>query len=490
MVWRLSEISSVPRDAKRTIIRFYKQSQANVAIITALSLMPILMLIGGSVDFTRAALHRAELQAAIDSAVLAASNLTSSENFDEVIEDYLDANLTSATGLPGDYRLNITTQSSLNSRTVAIEVEMDLPTYFLGLVDLETLPISAESIATESKLNIELALVVDISSSMVGAKLTSLQDSAKVFVDHMISGDSADYTSLSLIPFGGTVNIGEDLFNASAVTPTPANTDPDEDDYDIGSNVLYTPFRFTDGDFCLEHRNDDFDADRIPSNSRSQVPHFWRWWNFHPWCPGEKSAVLLNSNDADALKGRIDSLVLSDGTGMDIGAMWGLKALSPAFRGAVGGDFSDRPANFGSDDTLKFMVVMTDGAITSQNRPEDYSLFNVHTNRNNNSVPNVGSRSNQGNRRNMQTVVGRGNSGSASGAGNAIGHFKKVCDIAHDNGVVVYTIGFQINPNSLPEQMLEYCASDPTKYFLVDDFDIQSAFDAIAASVNSLRVVQ
>ncbi|MEM6411251.1 MAG: hypothetical protein AAF683_06925, partial [Pseudomonadota bacterium] len=99
-------------------------------------------------------------------------------------------------------------------------------------------------------------------------------------------------------------------------------------------------------------------------------------------------------------------------------------------------------------------------------------------------------RSNQGNRRNMQTVVGRGNSGSASGAGNAIGHFKKVCDIAHDNGVVVYTIGFQINPNSLPEQMLEYCASDPTKYFLVDDFDIQSAFDAIAASVNSLRVVQ
>ncbi|MEO1406569.1 MAG: hypothetical protein AAFV54_08765 [Pseudomonadota bacterium] len=175
---------------------------------------------------------------------------------------------------------------------------------------------------------------------------------------------------------------------------------------------------------------------------------------------------------------------------MDIGAMWGLKSLSPEFRGAIDGDFGDRPANFNSDDTLKFMVVMTDGAITSQNRPEDFSLFNVHTNRPDNRQPNQNTRSNQGNRRNMQTVASRGNAGSGAGSRNAIGQFKQVCDIAQDNGIVVYTIGFRISRGSLPEQMLEYCASDQTKYFLVEDFDIQSAFDAIAASVNALRVVQ
>lgn len=367
---------------------------------------------------------------------------------------------------------------------------MDLPTYFLGLVNLETLPISASATATESRLNIELALVLDISSSMNGAKFTNLKDSAKVFVDHMLSGDAADSTSLSIIPFGGTVNVGRNLFLASAATPTLANTDPAEADYDIGTNVPNGRFRFTDGDFCLEHMSGDFNQDRIPINSRGQVPHFWRWWNFHPWCPGEPSSILLNTNDAPNLKNKIDALVLSDGTGMDIGAMWGLKALSPDLRGETGGEFGDRPATFGADDTIKFMVVMTDGAITSQNRPEDYTLFNVHTNRPNNRTPNVGARSNQGNRRNMQTIIPRGNAGSAAGTSNAIGHFKQVCDIAQDNGIVIYTIGFRISRNSLPEQMLKYCASDPTKYFLVDDFDIQSAFDAIAASVNALRVVQ
>ncbi|MEM7662676.1 MAG: pilus assembly protein [Pseudomonadota bacterium] len=478
------------REHAHTLARLMADVRANIAVITALSIMPILMLIGGSVDLTRAALHRAELQAAIDSAVLAASNLTSTDNFDEIIEDYLDANLASASGLPGQYRLSSSTESNLNSRTVTIEVAMDLPTYFLGLVNLDTIPIAAEATATESKLNIELALVLDISSSMNGVKLANLKESAKIFVDHMLAGDAANYTSLSLIPFGGTVNIGEELFQASAVAQTPPNTNPEEDEYDIGPNVLNTPFRFTDGDFCLEHPTSDFDQSRIPSNSRGQVPHFWRWWNFHPWCPGEPSAIELNSNNVSRLKSRIDGLVLSDGTGMDIGAMWGLKSLSPEFRGAIDGDFGDRPANFNSDDTLKFMVVMTDGAITSQNRPEDFSLFNVHTNRPDNRQPNQNARSNQGNRRNMQTVASRGNAGSGAGSRNAIGQFKQVCDIAQDNGIVVYTIGFRISRGSLPEQMLEYCASDQTKYFLVEDFDIQSAFDAIAASVNALRVVQ
>ncbi|MEL6216652.1 MAG: TadE/TadG family type IV pilus assembly protein, partial [Pseudomonadota bacterium] len=173
------EILSIARPVAvpSAFTRFALNVRANVAIITAISLLPILMLVGGGVDLTRAALHRAELQAAIDSAVLAASNLTSADNFDEIIEDYLDANLASATGLPDTYRISSSTESNLNSRTVTITVATDMPTYFLSFVALDTLPIMAEATATESKLNIELALVLDISSSMIGTKLSRLQDS-------------------------------------------------------------------------------------------------------------------------------------------------------------------------------------------------------------------------------------------------------------------------------------------------------------------------
>ena len=55
--------------------------------------------------------------------------------------------------------------------------------------------------------------------------------------------------------------------------------------------------------------------------------------------------------------------------------MWGARALDPAWRGNLGGSFSDRPASYDDRDTIKILVVMTDGEATAQIRSEEYTYY-------------------------------------------------------------------------------------------------------------------
>lgn len=466
---------------------FAQDRRANVAMITALTLIPILGLLGGALDVVRATTAASQLRSAIDSAALAAANLNNTADTETVVTDYIRANFGRSELDPDDIDVSVTANTALNSKTVTITATGEINTFFLSLFAIQSLPVRAEATANQSKTNVEIALVLDISSSMKGGRIANLKTAAESFIDQMLDEDSEDVTSISLIPFGGTVNLGPTLFNAYAVPVASAVLDPTEAQYDQGSAVPGMAFRFSDGDYCLEYPAEDFDSGVIPAQSRGQVPHFWRWNNFNPWCPLASSAVVMNTNDASALRTHIQGMTLSDGTGMDIGAMWGLKALSPNWQGLLGGDFSDRPAAY-DEDTLKVLVVMTDGGITSQDRPEDYTRFNTHTNRSNEPADGDGY-SNQGNNHNKQVVVSQGGKNTPATNDSAVGYFKRVCDDAKAEGAVIYTIGFQISSDSLPDVMLEYCASDASKYYHVESLDIQSAFDAIAASVNALRIV-
>ncbi len=183
-------------------------------------------------------------------------------------------------------------------------------------------------------------------------------------------------------------------------------------------------------------------------------------------------------------------MVLSDGTGMDIGAMWGLKSLSPSFRGELGGDFSERPLDFGADESKKVMIVMTDGNITQQNRPEDPAVGNVHSNRPTNNAPNTSAFSNQGDRANMQTSRTRGSAGTTSTNNSGVGRFKKACEAAKAEDITIFTIGFQISSGSLADRILEECATTPSTYYHVEGLDLTATFQTIAAQVNALRITE
>ncbi|MEM6414045.1 MAG: VWA domain-containing protein [Pseudomonadota bacterium] len=478
--------------------KFRKNADGNVAMLAGFMLLPAIMLLGGSYDVMRATSKSMKLQSVLDSAALAAASLTNAQEVSATVTDYMNANLQTDPVLLGSLNVNVKETSSLNSKNVEISADAVIPTFFMKAVNISSLPVKAKSVAKQSKSTLELALVLDVSSSMRGSKFTKLKEAASDFIDQILTEENKPHTSMSIVPFGGTVNI-EPLFLDYAVPMSSAIVDPAESQYDIGSSLLNSSFRFNDGDTCIEHPDGDFDDDLIPALSRSQVPNVWKWWNNHPWCPHKKSAILLNTNNANALTNRINELTLSDGTGMDIGMLWGAKVLSPSWTGKLGGDFSDRPYPYDGE-AMKVMIVMTDGEITDQFRPEDPSVGNVHSNRAQNFEANVNSKgandkslknANDGknaNSKNQQTVVSRGNSNSTADQQTAVSHFKRLCSEAKTNNVIVYTIGFQINQNALSHELLGICAADASKYYFVESLDIQAAFDSIAASINALRI--
>lgn len=474
------------------IRKLFRAEQGNVVMIFALSLIPIIAVAGSAIDINRVQTAKIQTAALLDQAVLAATNLSSPDDPTTLVQTWMNSQIEQFGYSQEALNVQVTSVVAINSKSVSATATLTVETAIMHMFGTKETTIQVHSSAVQSIPNIEIAMVLDISSSMRGSRLSSLKAASTEFVDIMLNETTEDATSINVVPFGGTVNIGPTLFRKFAVETTAFGTivDPDEDDYDIGTAVETSNFRFTDGHECIEAVQTDYSTAMLSNKSRGQVPDFWRWWNNHPWCPESGSAVFFNSNDADALKAHLNGMVLSDGTGMDIGALWGLKSLSPSFKGHLGGDFTDRPLDFNAEESKKVMIVMTDGAITAQNRPEDVTIGNVHSNRSTNREPHVGSYSNQGDRKNMQTTRTRGNAGTNSANNSAVGRFKKACEAAKAENILIFTIGFQIKSGSLPDRILEECATSASYYYHVEGLDLTSTFQSIASQVNALRLTQ
>lgn len=465
---------------------FAFDKRGNVAMITALSIMPIIIMAGGTQDFSRAVKERASIQIALDNAVAAAANMQLTDDPHQAVESFMNANF--AASEAGLVEITVDVEEFVNGRRVTATATKPVGTMVLGVIGRNEIIVSAKSVASQYVLNTEISLVLDVSSSMRGNRLTSLKGAVGTFIDGVLTEETRDYTSVNIVPFGGTVNIGN-LFDDYVVPEDGAVMDPSKSDYDT-SNLALGNYRFSQGSKCLEYDDNDFDTHELPIQSRSQVPQFWVWWDFHPYCPDTQSAVMLNSSDKEALKAHVNGMTLSDGTGQEDGALWGLKSLSPSMRGKIGGDFSNRPFDFNTEETTKVLILMADGGITAQYRPKDYSRFNTSTSSGisdpSQTVGQIGSSSSiKKNFANRATAVSKGNINS--GINTTVGRFLEVCQQAKSNDIVVYTIGFQINRQKDKDILIE-CASSESNYYDVESLDIASAFQSIAAAVDSLRI--
>ncbi|EFO32307.1 conserved hypothetical protein [Roseibium sp. TrichSKD4] len=319
---------------------------------------------------------------------------------------------------------------------------------------------------------------------MAGNRIKQLKTASHDFLDLMLEGDLKKYTSINLIPFGGTVNTGPRLL--SRYFPTRGYMDGQPaSEYGSGSQITSKLYRFLGAKHCIEYKPEDFDLNDIPLNSRAQLPHLYYWRKTNPWCPENfASRMYLNRNNLGGLKAAVDRLTLSDGTGMDIGLLWEAKALSPKLRTAAaldGGLLPGHPTDWSDKQTQKVIVLMTDGGITAQYRPKDpWKGLNPKDMRR--GIVNA--------RRNVQYVTTRGNMNSpANSKHNSVAYMKTMCDQAKAKGIIIYTVGFQIRRNTLPDLSLSYCATSPSHYYFVESSDLSAAFKAIASSIKSLRIV-
>jgi Flp pilus assembly protein TadG len=162
---------------------FRLNKRGNVAIITALTAVPLVCAVGCVVDYSMASLVKTKLQAAADAASLATVSINSSvvstaqgmsgngaiANGSTTAINYFNANLSSAPETNGYTNLNSSasvTKSGL-ALTATISFTAQVPTFFMGIIGYKNIAISGTSTASYSlPAYINFYLMLDVSGSM------------------------------------------------------------------------------------------------------------------------------------------------------------------------------------------------------------------------------------------------------------------------------------------------------------------------------------
>ena len=211
--------------------RFARSSRGNVAMIFALTLPVLVMITMGGVDIHRASTVRANLQDALDAATLAAarSKFTLDADLTDVGLRALRANLQA---YPDIKLREDQTTFTLNADSVVIaKAKVDVKTLVANIIlppygkllD-DTMPVGAHSEVNRSSKNIEVALVLDITGSMAGQRITDLKAAATDLVDIVVQDiQTPYYTRMSVIPYSSGVNMGAYASGARG-TPTGSRT--------------------------------------------------------------------------------------------------------------------------------------------------------------------------------------------------------------------------------------------------------------------------
>lgn len=167
---------------KKPLSVFLADRRGAVAILTAIAMIPLLLVIGGGVDSMRVMAMRSDLQQAVDTAALAAmasqSDASQAGGAAAVAENYIHQNFL-------DRNVTVTTSVDTVNMTATVAASASVPTTLLGLIDIASIPISATATATmgaSAGKPMEVALVFDVTASMgetiTGDKIIKL-DAAK-----------------------------------------------------------------------------------------------------------------------------------------------------------------------------------------------------------------------------------------------------------------------------------------------------------------------
>jgi Flp pilus assembly protein TadG len=199
--------------------RAASETRGNVAMLFAISLPILILITMGGVDIHRISTVRVNVQDALDAAALAAarSPYTKDEDIQRVGMAALRANLKNYAnitlieeGTTFDLQNDevVVADAKVNVKTLVANIF--LPPYGSMLDD--ELPVSVHSEVNRSTKDIEVSLVLDITGSMEGSRLTDLQTAAGDLVDLVVQPDqTVNKTRMALVPYSMGVNAGDYL---------------------------------------------------------------------------------------------------------------------------------------------------------------------------------------------------------------------------------------------------------------------------------------
>ena len=190
---------------KRLLRRFLKDQTGAFAMQFALMIVPLMACTGLAIDGGRAFLARFELGSALDAAALAVGSTSTTDEtaLNAVARKFVDTNFHQTA--PGTVALALTPGTDV----VTLKGTVRIDTFFMPIMGVDHINVSAESEVRRGGANIEVALVLDTTGSMAGQRMTDLKSAAGDLIDIVVSNTQTPwYSKLALISYGDNVNAG------------------------------------------------------------------------------------------------------------------------------------------------------------------------------------------------------------------------------------------------------------------------------------------
>lgn len=230
----------VVRRLGRVFGRFAAAEQGNIAVIFAITLIPLLTFVGAAIDYTRASRARSSMQAALDSAALMLSKdltqgLITSSDISSKAQSYFTGLYTDTEAQGVSITANYTTATASTAATILLSGAGHITSDFMQIAGFPTLGFNTTSTTTWGNVKMRVALALDNTGSMAqDGKITALRNAVAGsggLIDQLsaLSKTNGD-VYISVIPFAKDVNVDASNYSKSWIDWTdwlnPPTTQP------------------------------------------------------------------------------------------------------------------------------------------------------------------------------------------------------------------------------------------------------------------------
>src|SRR5665647_335529 len=200
-----------------TLHEFRSSRDGNVAIIFALTMLPIIGSIGAAIDYSRANYVKADMQTKLDAVALMLSKEATTDTSNQLQTNASKYFLAMFNPSEAQNTAISVTYSSSGGSSLVVNSSTSVPTTFAAVLGINTINLSATSTVRWGMSRLRVALVLDNTGSMAqSGKMTALQSATNNLLSQL---NSAAQTNgdvyVSIIPFVKDVNLDHSNWNSN-----------------------------------------------------------------------------------------------------------------------------------------------------------------------------------------------------------------------------------------------------------------------------------
>jgi Flp pilus assembly protein TadG len=439
--------------------KFGAAQGGNIAVIFALTTIPVVGFVGAAVDYSRANSAKTAMQAAVDATALMLSKDVATltpEQMSDKANAYFSA-LFHRTEVAG---VTITpVYTTTTGPQVVLTGTGRVPTSFTKVMGFQELNINVSSTVKWGSSRLRVALVLDTTGSMAQAgKIDALKTATKSLLTKLqtAAAQNGD-VYVSIIPFSKDVNVDAVNYSANWVDWTDWNANNGQFCKSNGQcdttqkgNAVWTPNNHNTWNGCVTDRGNSSapsSANYDENVSAPVVGTTASMFSAEQYGSCSQPAMPLSYNWS-TMATLVDNLSPNGNTNQGIGLAHGWMSL------VGGGPYPAPPAKDPNYTYQDIIILLTDGLNTQNRWYTDQASIDARQ--------------------------------------------KTTCDNIYAAHITLYTI--QVNTGGDPTStLLQNCAGDPTKskypdtskfYLLTSASAILTTFDQIGTQLSKLRVAR